>query len=139
MSEQKTEELRDSVVMEGKKIEHGIQNSLDPLYYNTVLGTLEYFGAGTGVLRLCVFDIKHAKYKIWDWLSMALGGRYGDGMIPVFEKLAKVYLEQRDVGGFAQFLAGHDLEIEEPHFCQDCIDTYREVTAPEVPVTGGLE
>ncbi len=116
-----------SLIREGRKIETGTANRLDPAYYDTVLATMDYFGASAGEIGLARFDLCVAKYKIYDWIAMALNGRYA-GIGRTFEKFAAIYLAQRDVGGWAQFLAGHDLDFEEPHRCEDCISTYAEVT-----------
>ena len=40
------------------------------------------------------------------------------------EKMVKLYIFQNHVGGFAWWLRGHDMEIEEPARCEDCIESY---------------
>lgn len=122
-----TEQLAFRLIEEGKTIEKGVTHALEPPFVDAILGTLEYFGAGGDDYAMAAFDLKVAKYKIYDWLAMCCRGRLGEDSplnAVIIPKLAKLYLAQKNVGGFAWWLCGHDLECEEPSHCEDCINSY---------------
>lgn len=50
----------------------GVANNLDRDEINTILGTLDFFGEN---LALPHFDLSVARYRIFDWLAMGVGGR----------------------------------------------------------------
>ena len=43
----------------------------------------------------------------------------------VIYNMAKLYIAQKNLGGFAWWLRGHDLDVETPARCQDCIESYK--------------
>jgi hypothetical protein len=75
--------------------------------------------------------LKVAKYRIFDWLGMAYTGRLdakkGSELFSGIEKMVKLYVLQKNVGGFCWFLRGHDLDVSyKPVFrCPDCIKSYK--------------
>ena len=97
---------------------------------NAIIGTLQYFGLSDNFAKQAAWDLKVAKYRIWDWLGMCYTGRleakHGSLLFNAIEQMVKLYIAQKDVGGFCWFLRGHDLEVEEPHRCEDCIKSYRD-------------
>ncbi len=112
----------------GRKIEKGVTHKLEPPFIDSILGTLEFFGASDAEMKQFIFDLKVAKYKIWDFLGMSYDSEYIQSK-PVFigfDKLVDLYTKMKDVGGFAWFLRGHDLDIEEPKKCADCIKSYQD-------------
>jgi len=128
-------ELHSELLEKGKKLEKGTTHKLEPPFIETIIKTLEYFGADSGQLGQVAFDLLRAKYKIFDWLGMCYTGRlerddeffssyYETKVFKTIEKMVKLYLLQNHVGGFAWWLRGHDLDVEEPTRCEDCIESY---------------
>jgi len=128
------EKLHSELLKIGRQIEKSQTHTLEPPFITSVMGTLEFFGASIEQLTLTKFDLCVAKYKIYDWLGMAYTGRYqviqdplaSQTFFETIEKLVKLYVLMKDVGGFGWFLCGHDLQVEEPSRCEDCIKSYHE-------------
>lgn len=59
----------------GEKESRGVANILSKDDLNTILGTADYFGCSEDEMRLIFFDLYVAKYRVFDWLSMAIQGR----------------------------------------------------------------
>jgi len=128
MSAKYNEKKHDQLIKVGRKIEKGVIHKLEPAFVDSILGTLDFFGASQGELQQFAFDLKAAKYKIWDFLGMNYDSKYMQSQ-PVFvglDKLVDLYIKMENVGGFAWFLRGHDLQIEEPKKCADCIKSYED-------------
>lgn len=127
-------DIHSKLLICGKKLEKTTTHSLEKPFVETILSTLDYFGCSQAQLGLVAFDLGTAKYKIWDWLGMAYTGRIEDPndssateqAHKTIEKMIKLYLLQNHVGGFAWWLRGHDLDVEEPTRCEDCIKSYDE-------------
>jgi len=123
--------LHNQLLKIGKEIELnrlGINEMPTPMI-NAIVETLKYFGLSDLFAKQAYWELKSAKYRIWDWLGMAYTGRleveHNSQVFRCIEKMVKLYIAQKDVGGFCWFLRGHDLEVEEPHRCEDCIRSYR--------------
>jgi len=124
--------LHSKLLVCGRSIEKSTCHKLEKPFVETILGTLSYYGCTKNQLGLVAFDLSTAKYKIWDWLGMAYTGRIDDPNDEIaskqahttIEKLIKLYIYQKHVGGFAWWLRGHDLDVEEPSRCVDCIKSY---------------
>lgn len=129
-------QLHEQLVTVGRKIEKGMTHELPDEMVECVLGTLYYYGAKSDLLSLVSFDLLRAKYKIWDWLGMCLTGRTDErtdsSVYKCIEKMAKLYVDMENVGGWAWFLNGHDLDVEEPHKCNDCIESYKDIYKGEI-------
>jgi len=110
----------------GKKLETHITHTLEKPFCETIVATLEFFGASEIQKRQAVVDLFQAKFKIWDLLGIwYTGGLHAEGeLFDCVENLVKLYILQKHVGGFAWWLRGHDLEIEKPSHCEDCIESY---------------
>lgn len=125
-------DLHSKLLICGRSLEKNQCHSLEKPFVETILATLDYFGATRSQLGLVHFDLVVAKYKIFDWLGMAYTGRIEDpndssatkSAHKCIEKMIKIYLHQKDIGGFAWWLSGHDLDVEEPNRCVDCIKSY---------------
>lgn len=125
-------ELHSKLLSCGRSLEKSQCHRLEKPFVETILQTLEYFGATRSQLGLVHFDLVVAKYKIFDWLGMAYTGRIEDPNDSIatksahkcIEHMVNIYLEQRHVGGFAWWLRGHDLDVEEPKRCVDCNKSY---------------
>ena len=120
----------------GKEIERGVllpDGTLDPVHdmpypmISVIVETLRYYGLDDSHCKLAYWDLQTAKYRIWDWLGMIYNGRLDATGITFkgIEKLVKLYVLQKDVGVFCWFLRGHDLDVEEPRRCEDCIESYK--------------
>ena len=118
------------LVTTGKKLETRTTHNLPRPFVNTILGTLEYFGASQRQLKSAYFDLIIAKYKIYDWLGMCLTGRLDtektDRLYTCIEKMTELYIKQEHVGGWAWWLRGHDMDVSTIFKCQDCIQSYDE-------------
>ncbi len=125
-------ELHSQLLSCGKSIERSNVHGLEKPFVETILATLDFFGATKAQLGLVHFDLVQAQYKIFDWLGMAYTGRIEDpndssatkSVHDCIENMIKLYLAQKHVGGFAWWLRGHDLQVEKPSRCVDCIKSY---------------
>ena len=99
------------------------------------INTLKYYGIDESQVRQIKDDMYIARYRLWDLLGMyytgALWGAKGQ-IFECIEKMVKLYIEMKDVGGFFWFLRGHDLDVEDPKHCDDCIKSYKDWVA-EIP------
>lgn len=50
----------------------GVANTLDDDELNTIIGTIDFFGDD---YRQDIFDLKIARYRVFDWLAMRVQGR----------------------------------------------------------------
>ena len=125
------DDLWQELIKVGKEIEPGTPddptNKMPEPMIHAIVETLRFFGLDDPGCKLAYWDLLQAKYRIWDWLGMCYTGRLEvDGItFEGIEKLVKLYILQKDVGGFCWFLRGHDLDVEEPHRCEDCIESYK--------------
>jgi len=53
----------------------GVANTLTKDDLNTILATADFFGCEEYELSQIYFDLGVAKYRVFDWLAMAIGGR----------------------------------------------------------------
>jgi hypothetical protein len=117
------------VIETGKQIEKGDCHTLPDPFVHSIVATMDYFGISEPQMKQVFFDLKVAKYKIWDWLGMCLTGRLdaekNSRLYECIEKMAKLYVLQKDVGGWAWWLRGHDLEFD-PFECKDCCKSYKD-------------
>jgi hypothetical protein len=57
----------------GSKEARGVANTLSDDDLNTICATIDFFG---GDYRLDVLDLKHIRYRVFDWLAMRIQGRH---------------------------------------------------------------
>lgn len=50
----------------------GVANNLNDDELNTIIGTIDFFGDD---YRQDIFDLKVARYRVFDWLAMRVQGR----------------------------------------------------------------
>ncbi|MHB1764968.1 MAG: hypothetical protein ACYCS1_05460 [Gammaproteobacteria bacterium] len=50
-------------------------NTLTDADMETIIATLEYFGTGENDLKQAMWDLRTARYRVFDWLGMGLMGR----------------------------------------------------------------
>jgi hypothetical protein len=78
------------------------------------LGTLDFFGAGERTLKQTVLDLKHYRYRVFDWLRMCLQGRCDTQHIHqsqnIFVAMGNVYVNTTTIEQFVDFLRYVDLE-----------------------------
>ena len=118
----------------GNAIEKSEEHTLESPFIDSIVATLEYFGVNETHLDVANTVLRQDKMKIYDFLGLALSGRFtivddpvaNKVFVRVIEKLVKLYIKQRHVGGFGWWLRGHDLELEEPQRCDDCIKSYED-------------
>lgn len=68
------------MAMESKDTRHGrapfqLANNLTTDEIETILATMEFFGASMPDLQQTAFDLKIPRYRVFDWLAMAIMGR----------------------------------------------------------------
>ncbi len=131
------EELNDKQLYEqlktvGHAVEKDERHSLESPFIDSIVGTLDYFGVGRKHLVITNTILREDRIKIYDYLGLCLNGSLDLPEDPIsnrnlretIRKLAKLYIEQKHVGGFGWWLRGHDLDIEQPCRCEDCIKSY---------------
>lgn len=57
----------------GKAEAKGVANTLDDDDLNTICGLVDFFG---GDYRQDIFDLRTARYRVFDWLAMRVQGRH---------------------------------------------------------------
>ena len=126
--------LYDQLVKVGSAIEQSDKHTLESPFIDSIVGTLQYYGVGQTHLNISYTVLRQDKLKIYDFIGLAMSDRLNladdpvssKNMVDIATKLAKLYIAQKHVGGFGWWLRGHDLDIEEPNHCKDCIKSYDE-------------
>ena len=86
----------------------GVANTLRDDELNTIVGTMEFFGAD---YRQTVFDLKVCRYRVFDWLAMAVQGRVASEV--AVKVLAHAFIKVKgDVDAFIQDLRETDYQID---------------------------
>ena len=107
-------------------------NKLESPFIDSIVATLDYFNVEPKHLKLTKYVLSVERMKIVDYLGMAFTGRFdlpndeagNFNFHQIISKMVTLYIEQKNVGGFAWWLKGHDLDIEKPSYCKNCIDSY---------------
>lgn len=60
----------------GKSEAKGVANTLSDNDIETIIATIDFFG---GDYRQDIWDLKVARYRVFDWLGMRVMGRRDDG------------------------------------------------------------
>ena len=100
------------IMKNGKKNQsHKHLNVLDEDDLNSILGTMDFFGCSRADLGQTFFDLRTAKYRVFDWLAMGLMGRIENPtalsvLVYAFKKAD--YNEKK----FIDNLRIHDYQIE---------------------------
>ena len=117
----------------GSDIEkHESINKLESPFIDSLVATLDYFNVSPKHLKLTNYLLKVERMKIVDYLGMAFTDRFNlkndeagnFNFKQIISTMVKLYVLQKNVGGFAWWLRGHDLDIEKPSYCKDCIESY---------------
>ncbi len=86
----------------------GIINTLTLDEIETIIGTIDFFD---GAYRQDIFDLKIARYRVFDWLAMRVQGRGGETSTKV---LAYSFLKVGgDIDKFIADLRETDYDIDE--------------------------
>lgn len=100
-------------IMDLKKNDHrhkGVVNTLCDDEIETIIATVDFFGGNT---RQPYFDLKIARYRVFDWLAMAVQGRMETLPSKV---LAYSFLKSEgDVDKFIQDLRETDYEVDKEY------------------------
>lgn len=118
----------------GSTVEPSERHTLESPFIESIVGTLEYFGVDDVHLRTCNSILRHDKLKIYDFLGVVFRGGINlydsevsnRNLHEAVKTLIEIYILQKNVGGFGWWLRGHDLDIEKPSHCDDCIRSYNE-------------
>lgn len=124
----------------GHDIEKKDTHGLEDVMIDGIISTFDFMGAGADHIQQMIYDLKAARYKIFDWLGMMYTGRYKTGdtsddiVFKVVEMMVKHYVAMKDVGGWVWSYRGHidlqvEMDVKKPYangiHCQDCIDSYK--------------
>lgn len=93
----------------------GVANTLQDHELETILATIDYFG---GDYRQDLFDLKTARYRVFDWLAMRIQGRHSGSPhdINATKVLVHSFLKSKgDVDKFIEDLRVTDYEIDESY------------------------
>lgn len=96
----------------------GVANTLKDDEVATILGLMDFFGASQYFMRQANFDLRVARYRLFDWIAMLVNGRwhYQDGdenNKEVVRVLAHSYLKSEgDVDNFIKDLRVTDYQID---------------------------
>lgn len=69
----------------------GVANTLNRDDINTILATLDYFGASVTELQQVYFDLSIARYRVFDWLAMGIMSAGDNPRIPLTGLKVLVY------------------------------------------------
>jgi len=75
------EDLWEKVMSFEEKAPKGIINSFDEDDIETIVTTMNFFGASSIWIRQTIFDLMEPKYRCFDWLAMCIMGRNNDSRI----------------------------------------------------------
>ncbi len=105
---QQVMDLKEAGVSEAQ----GVANMLDENDRQSIYGTIDYFG---GSYQLDIFDLKMAKYRVFDWLAMRVQGRHSgsEGDIEATKVLAYSFIKSGGVPSkFIEDLQTTDYDID---------------------------
>jgi len=134
MKELNDKQLYDQLKLVGDTVESSDRHKLESPFIDSIVGTLEYYGVDDRHLNTCNVILRQDKLKIYDFLGVVFRGGINlfdsevsnKNLHEGIRKLIEVYILQKDVGGFGWWLRGHDLDVEKPSHCDDCIKSYNE-------------
>ncbi|MEM4271387.1 MAG: hypothetical protein QXO70_04835 [Candidatus Pacearchaeota archaeon] len=112
--------LWEQIIELGKKNEpasKGITNKFSDDDIMTIIGTMEFFGATDIWIKQTIWDLKVAKYRLFDWLAMCVMSRNDDNREVNNESLKVLVHSYLKVGGdpkkFIQDLRETDYQLDE--------------------------
>jgi hypothetical protein len=91
-------ELWKKLIEAGRKVERGTTHQMTPDQLLNISDWVDYVGAPQGVEdpmelgRIMNFDLRMAKYKLYDLTGMVMQGRWGDDLKVMGHKIAKSYV-----------------------------------------------
>lgn len=90
----------------------GVANTLDINELETIIATIDFFG---GSYKQDIFDLKIARYRVFDWLAMRIQGRRdtSQGDKDATKVLAHAFIKSEgDVDAFIDDLRSTDYDID---------------------------
>lgn len=94
------------------KRKNGVANNLTDDELNTICALVDFFG---GDYRQDIFDLKMARYRVFDWLAMRVQGRHSgsEGDKEATKVLAYSFIKSEgDVDKFIEDLRVTDYDID---------------------------
>lgn len=112
------------MIVDGRKKETRITNSLSVDDIITIVGTLDYFGVEPALIKQTIFDLGGPpRYRIFDWLGMMLdrsvNEKHADDGNNIWVALANVYVNASGPKEFVEYLRFMDLELDLGSFNSD--------------------
>jgi len=123
LNEEIRKKLWMAVMEKGKKLERGVTHELSDDEVITILATIDFFQPNENFLKQAVFDLRVAKYEIYDWVAMLLFGRdqgYGEHDFErerqeyITKIMTSAYLRAKDLKDFIRILRTEDYQVIEP-------------------------
>ena len=110
-------ELWEEIVEKGRENQSDeTANVLDLGDINTILATLDFFGATPVFLRQAMFDLHGVHYRVFDWIAMCIMGRNDDDRQTNNTGLKVLVHAFREAGydekKFIENLRQHDYQVE---------------------------
>lgn len=96
----------------------GVANTLKDDEIESIVATAEFFGASVRNLRQMVFDLRTARYRVFDWLAMMVMNRHDNdpGTMEAVRVFAYSFLKVGgDVDKFIEDLRNTDYQIDESY------------------------
>jgi len=94
----------------------GCANTLRQDELNTILATMEYFGASERFMAQTTWDLRVARYRLFDWIASCIDGRRdcGDGSndLPIQVLAYSFRKVEGDVDEFIRDLRETDYECD---------------------------
>lgn len=98
-----------------------IRNTLKPDEINTIIATMDFFGAHDNFLRQTISDLTMARFRVFDWIAMCLDGRctgYGDDTLNIeaTKVIAHSFLKsEADIDKWIEDLRITDYQIDQSY------------------------
>ena len=95
----------------------GVANTLGEDDINTIIATAEYFGADENDLSQILFDLKVARYRVFDWLAMGVMSAESNPRIPITALKVFIYSFLKTCGTTSDFIddlrnTDYDIDIK---------------------------
>jgi hypothetical protein len=114
-----SERLHSKLLEVGREVEpdsQGVGNDLSDREIETIVSTVAFFDRKGLATKQTQSDLTPpTSYRVFDWLGMMMDTDLdSDNLNWLFEKLAEIYIHEKDVDGFINQLRMRDLQVEMP-------------------------
>lgn len=114
-----SDELHSKLLEVGREVEpksQGVSNSLEDEDIETIVSTVGFFDQKGLATKQTQSDLTPpTSYRVFDWLGMLMDTDLDSEQLNwLFEKLAEIYIQEKDVDGFIHQLRMRDLQVEMP-------------------------